>query len=289
MHAIWFLMVAAMMGADVSYESEIQAWRAKREARLRADDGWLTVAGLFWLKQGANTVGTSEQDRVQLPESAPAAVGTIEFVNGQALFKAAPGVPVLVNGKPETVTRLRSDAETKGKPDIVSVGEVSFFVIQRGERTGIRLKDKNSEFRRGFQGLEWYPIKQEWRVVARWVAYPEPRKIEIDSLTGDKQHGFVPGYAEFEAGGKTYKLEPTLEGDELFFVFRDKTAGKTTYGAARFLYAKAEGDKVVLDFNKAYNPPCAFTPFATCPLPSAGNRLPIEIPAGELMYKGGPH
>jgi uncharacterized protein len=281
------MLLGVSLPAD--YKAQIEKWRAERETRLKSDTGWLTVAGLFWLQEGSNSIGTAESDRIQLPKPAPDHAGSIEFHDGKATLKVTPGVAMKVNGAAVETAVLKSDMETQGKPDLVTPGDLTFFVIERGSRWGIRLKDQNSEMRRDFKGLDWYPVNPEWRIVARWVKFPQPKEIEMDSMTGDKEKGTVPGYAEFTVNGKEYRLEPTTEGDELFFVFRDKTAGKTTYPAARFLYAKPEGDQVVLDFNKAYNPPCAFTPYATCPLPTPENRLPIEVPAGELKYKGGTH
>ena len=283
------LLVLLAVNPESDYKVQIEKWRVQREERLKSDTGWLTVAGLFWLKEGSNPIGTSEADRIQLPKSAPEHVGDIEFHSGKATVTFAAGVPAKVNGHAVRSALLKSDFETKGKPDVVTLGDLTFFVIERGDRFGIRLKDKNSEMRRNFQGLEWYPVNPEWRIVAKWVRYPQPKHIEVDSMTGDKEKNVIPGYAQFTVDGKEYRLEPAQEEGELFFVFRDKTAGKTTYPAARFLYAKPDGEKVVLDFNKAYNPPCAFTPYATCPLPTPENRLPIEIPAGELKYKGGTH
>jgi uncharacterized protein len=287
-----FLLLASLRvvhGAE-SYVPEITKWRAEREARLKADDGWLTVAGLFWLTEGENAIGTSEGDRVKLPAGAPAHFGVIRLTGGKARLTIHDGVDALVNGKRVQSGELRSDVDANGEPDTVTWRDLSFFVIKRGDRQGIRLKDKNSEFRRKFKGLDWYPVKPEWRIVAQFVPYPQPRKIVFDSLTGDKQEEVSPGYAAFKVNGREYRLEPTGPKDNLFFVFRDQTAGKFTYPAARFLYSKVDADgKVVLDFNKAYSPPCAFTPYATCPLPTPSNRLPFEIPAGELKYKDGVH
>jgi uncharacterized protein (DUF1684 family) len=287
--AIILLASGVLRGAG-SYSAEIEKWRVERETRLKADDGWLTVSGLFWLKDGENSIGTSEGDTVRLPAGAPQRFGSIRFSGGKARLTLHDGIAAEVNGKPAKTALLRSDAETEGKPDTVTWRDLTFFVIQRGERHGVRLKDKNSEYRTHFQGLAWYPIKPEWRIVARFVRYPKPRKVIFDSLSGDKQEEVSPGYAVFRFNGREYRLEPTGPTDNLFFVFRDKTAGRLTYPAARFLYSKLEPDgTVVLDFNKAYNPPCAFTPYATCPLPKPGNRLPFELPAGELKYKGGDH
>jgi uncharacterized protein len=284
---LWGL--CAVQGAD-PYVAEIEKWRAEREARLRAADGWLTVAGLFWLEEGENTIGTSERDLIRLPAGAPVRFGVVRFGGGKARLEVQAGVDARLDGKSVQAAELRSDAETNGEPDTVIWRDLSFFVIKRGDRHGIRLRDKNSEFRRNFQGLDWYPVQLEWRIIANFVSYPQPRKVVFDSMSGDKQEEISPGYAVFKINGREHRLEPTGPKDNLFFVFRDKTAGKFTYPAARFLYSKVEPDgTVVLDFNKAYNPPCAFTPYATCPLPTPGNRLPFDIPAGELKYKGGVH
>jgi uncharacterized protein len=290
--AALFLLLAGLgvVQAAEPYAREIETWRAEREARLKADDGWLTVAGLFWLRDGENTIGTSDTDRITLPAGAPSRFGVIQFQGGKVRLTVENGVDALVNGKQVRSAELRSDADTNGEPDTVTWRDLSFFVIKRGDRQGIRLKDQNSEYRRNFKGLDWYPVRPEWRIVAQFVSYPQPRKIVFDSMTGDKQEEISPGYALFKLNGREYRLEPTGPEDNLFFVFRDKTAGRFTYPAARFLYSKVEPDgTVVLDFNKAYNPPCAFTPHATCPLPTPGNRLPFEVPAGELKYKGGVH
>ncbi|HET8550764.1 MAG TPA: DUF1684 domain-containing protein [Bryobacteraceae bacterium] len=281
--------VTLLRGAD-PYVAGIEKWRAEREARLKTDDGWLTVAGLFWLAEGDNMIGTSERDRVTLPSGAPARFGVIRFGGGRTHLTLHDGVEALVNGKRLRTAELRSDAATSGEPDIVTWRDLSFFIIKRGDRYGVRLKDKNSEYRRNFQGLAWYPVKPEWRIIARFVPYAEPKKVVLDSLTGDKQEETSPGVVTFKVNGREVRLEPTGPKDNLFFVFRDKTAGNSTYPAARFLYSKVQTNgTVILDFNKAYNPPCAFTPYATCPLPTPGNRLPFAIPAGELKYKGGGH
>ena len=286
---VLFSGLRVVQAAD-AYLDEVEKWRAEREARLKADDGWLTVAGLFWLKEGENTIGTSQRDRIILPAGAPTPFGVIRFTRGKAQLLLEDGVDAVVNGKHVRSARLHSDADTNGEPETVTWRDLSFFVIKRGERFGIRLRDKNSEFRRNFKGLDWYPVGPEWRVVAKFVAYRQPKKVVFDSMTGDKQEEISPGYAVFRVNGRQYQLEPTGPQDNLFFVFRDRTAGKFTYPAARFLYSKVEPNgTVVIDFNKAYNPPCAFTPYATCPLPTPGNRLPFEIPAGELKYKGEVH
>jgi hypothetical protein len=231
-----------------SYRQEIERWRARQEVSLKADDGRLTVAGLFWLKEGSN--------EIDLPEDAPK-FGTFELRSGKVTFHPAEG------GAP---VEMRPD--TSGRPATITRGAVSVFVIQRGQRIGIRLKDKNSKLRREFNGRHWYPVKGEYRMEAKWVAYDPPKPIAIPNVLGDKSEEKAPGYAAFTLSGKEYRLEPLGEGGELFFIFKDRTSGRETYGAGRFLYAAAPQDgTVILDFNKAVNPPCAFTPYATCPLP----------------------
>jgi uncharacterized protein (DUF1684 family) len=169
---------------------------------------------------------------------------------------------------------------------VLVLGPVTIQVIDRGGRKAIRMKDKDSARRRAFKGLRWYPVRESYRLAARWVPYATAKSIEIASVTGQVDAMPSPGYAEFELGGKTLRLEPVLEepdAPQLFFIFKDRTAPMETYGAGRFLYAERPTDGTVeLDFNKAYSPPCAFTPYATCPLPPKQNRLPVRIEAGEL-------
>ncbi|MDR3677832.1 MAG: DUF1684 domain-containing protein, partial [Acidobacteriota bacterium] len=172
-----------------------------------------------------------------------------------------------------------------GSPDVLRVRSLSMFVIHRGNRFGIRLKDKDSEARRKFTGTHWFPVAEEYRVTAKFVPYTPPRKIAVPNILGDVEQEDCPGYVEFTLKGRQYRLDPVSAGNELFFIFRDLTAGKETYPSGRFLNtAGAKNGEVVLDFNQAVNPPCAFTPYATCPLPPAQNHLPVRIEAGELRY-----
>ena len=262
-------LIAMTLSATSTYQSEIAQWRQNREATLKADGGWLTVAGLFWLKEGTNTIGTGGANDIVLP-AGPATFGAIDLHHGKV-----------------TVTRGAPARELKpDSPDVLKVDRLSLFVIKRGDRFGIRLKDPDSEYRRSFHGLEYYAANEAYRVTARFVA--EPKKIPILNVLGQTEESDCPGYALFHLGGQELKLYPIFEepgAKELFYIFKDQTSGKETYGAGRFFYSDLPKDgKVVLDFNKAYNPPCSFTPYATCPLPPPENRLPVRVEAGEKKY-----
>ena len=283
------LLLAAFLflvpqSSQSSYKAAVEHWRQQRETALKSDSGWLTLAGLFWLKEGSNTVGTDRDNDFVLPKgSAPGKVGAFEFHNGRTDFQAAPGVEVTVNGKVATRAELKPDSS--GSPDVLRVRDLTMYVIQRGDRYGIRLKDKNGEVLKKFTGTQWYPVKEQFRVIAKFVPYNPPRKIAVPNILGQVDEEAAPGYALFTIKGHECRLVPIREGDVLFFIFKDATSGKETYPAGRFLYADLPRDgAVILDFNKAVNPPCAFTPYATCPLPPKENRLPIAIEAGELRY-----
>jgi len=259
-----FVFGSTVFGADAAYRAEIERWRLKVEQSLKTDDGWLTVAGLFWLKEGKN--------RIDLPEgSGPAPV--FEFHGGKTTVRM-PG---------SAARELKPDSS--GKPGIVTIGSVSMFVIKRGNRYGIRLKDRNSRFRKNFTGCKWFPIRESYRIEARFVPYAPPKMLTIPNVLGQKEQMPSPGRVVFTWQGQEVSLEPVAAGQELWFIFKDQTSGKQTYPAGRFLYAGAPaGGKVTIDFNKAVNPPCAFTPYATCPLPPRQNWLPVRIEAGEMTY-----
>ncbi len=272
LRAVFLFSMAVLLGAaDTAYVQQMEQWRALREARLKADGGWLTVAGLFWLNEGDNTAGTAPDCTIKLPAgSVPAHIGVFHFHDGKVSFRAAEGATVAVNGDPEKAADLKSDMEKDG-PDMVTINALTMFVIQRGGKFGIRMKDKNSEYRRNFTGLHWYPVRPEYRVTAKFVAWPAPKTIPIANILGQTEPTPSPGYLVFTVNGVETRLDAVTEDDGLFLIFRDKTAGKTTYGAGRFLNTELPKDgTVVLDFNQAYNPPCAFTPYATCPLPPPG-------------------
>jgi uncharacterized protein (DUF1684 family) len=266
-----------------AYRREIETWRAERQARLQSDGGWLSVAGLYWLAPGMNRFGSDRSNQLVLPARAPPRAGSFRLESGRVTVEAIPGVTLTLAGKPIARAELRSDAA--GPPDVVSLGDLTMQVIARGDRLGIRLKDPRSPARQNFKGLSWFPVRPEYRVSARFVAHPAPVSITVPTVIGTAESMPSPGSALFEIGGKSLRLDPVLEAGEtqLFFIFRDATSGQSTYGGGRFLYADPPKDgRVVLDFNKASSPPCAFTPYATCPLPPSQNRLPIAVEAGEL-------
>lgn len=271
-----------------NYVEQIQAWRADREQKLRADDSWLTLCALAWLNEGDNSIGSADTCDIQLPASSvPPQLGTLHFKDGVGTLSVTADTSVLVDGQPTRQAMLKSDADHQ-KPSLVTVGDVSFFIIKRSDQYAIRARDKNSAVLKAFGGCTWFDVNPNYRVAGKFVAHTPARELPVVNVLGMIEATANPGVVHFELGGRAYAFEAFAGGkDSLFIVFRDATAGKTTYGSSRFLYAAMQSDGTVdLDFNKAYNPPCAFTTFATCPLPLPGNILPIAIEAGETLANG---
>jgi uncharacterized protein (DUF1684 family) len=279
-----FVFCAGFIAPAISpYERSVEDWRQKYEARLRADDGWLTVSGLFWMHEGKNSFGSAANNDVVLPAPVPASAGYFDLQAGKTTVHVNPGVIITMAGKPVETVELRPDS----KVDRMVIGDLTFFVHASGPRFAIRLKDKNSKLRKEFAGLHWFPVNEAYRVNAHFVAYDKPREVEIETVLGDREKTALAGYVTFSLSGKEYRLDAEQDDStkELFIVFRDLTSKKDTYPAARFLDTDAPKEGTVeLDFNKAYNPPCAYNAYTTCPLPSPGNRMNIEIPAGEKRY-----
>ena len=271
-----------------AHEADVRQWQQNRDTRLRREDGWLTLVGLHWLQPGPNSIGSSQSNRVVLPSKAPESVGTLTLQGETVTFQPEPGAPVTIDGKPVAEKVELNDDASGGGPTIVHAGAVNFQIIRRGERFGVRVKDPQAPELVNFRGLEYYPVDPRWRVVARFEPYQPAREIPIDDITGMVSRQTVPGALVFEGEGQTFRLDAIDEGArELFVIFRDETSRDTTYPAGRYMYVPRPGvdGKVVVDFNKAYSPPCVFTPFATCPLPPPQNRVPIRIEAGEKNYK----
>jgi uncharacterized protein (DUF1684 family) len=261
--------------------AQTDAWHQKRIERLKAEDGWLTLVGLDWLEEGDNAVGHGGEIAVTLPASVPAHVGTFTRHGKDVSFTPAKGVPVTLDGKPFPGGKVKTDAEAQG-PDVLKLGSVQMLPIVRGDRVGVRVRDANSPVRKNFQGIPRYPVSLEWRKVARWEPAPEGRTEKVVNVLGQVEETPIAGTLVFTHHGKTVRLEAMAEDDVLFIVFGDETNGHTTYPAGRFLVADPPKDgTVVVDFNRAYNPPCSFTHFATCPLPTKENRLKLRVEAGE--------
>ena len=281
--AVAAFLLSACAASTSTYKTEIDNWRSKHETELRADDGWLTLAGLFWLKEGTNTIGRGEGYDIQLTENFKQdKFGEIDFHDGKAILKIQPHVDASVDGKPLTTVELRSDQP--GPATKVTAGSQTFYLIKREDRFGIRLKDSNSAERRNFDGEHWFPADQSYRVTGTFEPFGEVQEVEIPNVLGGTFKMKSPGTVKFKLLGKDLTLQPVIEDEKtLFFIFKDATNNNETYGAGRFLYTDNPiNGQVVLDFNKAENPPCAFTTFATCPVPPPQNHLAAEIKAGEL-------
>ena len=298
---ITVLMAATTLyGADApvpnaAWKTDLLAWRAQQAKDLQRPDGWLTLIGLEWLKPGENSFGSGKGSAIVVKAPTPANLGVVNLQgNTLQLLPPKGGYPsgLMVDGKaPANPQPLVSD--NPGKPSRMTFGSVIVTVIHRGDRYALRIKNSQSPERLHFKGLKWFPPNEAYRVTAKWSPYNPPHQVPVPTILGTEVMSEVPGIAEFTLEGKTYHLEPILEqpdDKELFFIFRDTTAKTETYGAGRFLYTPvpdhglSQSGEVVLDFNRAESPPCAYTPYATCPLPVPQNRLQVSIPAGQLRY-----
>ncbi|NII52999.1 DUF1684 domain-containing protein [Luteibacter sp. SG786] len=271
-----------------SHEHDVAAARARRLELLTAPGGWLSLVGFEWLQEGANRIGSASDNDVVL-QVGPAHLGTIVLAaDGTSTIELVPGSGAVVDGQAVERASLRDDARG-GTPSEVRFGSATLIVIERDGRKAVRVKDEQAETRVGFEGLEYFPIDPTWRVVADWVPFDPPYELELGTVIGTIEKENVPGKAVFTRDGRVFELYPIQEVPEaLFFVFGDLTSGKETYGAGRFLDTGLPVDgKLVIDFNEARNPPCAFTPYATCQLAPPENRLDVRVEAGELKYRGG--
>lgn len=292
--AAWLLLAiivqaGAALANDPAYRQSVEKWRQDYQNTLTSETGWLTVSGLFWLRDGENSFGSNPHNDFVLPAAAPAQAGVFDYRSGKVTARISPGVTVTMNGKPIQAADLRPDS----REDRLVLGDITLYVHASGNRLAIRMKDKNSNLRRNFTGLKWFPIDESWRVKARYVPYDAPKQLDSRNVLGDPIKLEIVGYLAFSLRGQNLRLEVESGSEGGFFiVFRDLTSGKETYPASRFIDTEAPkdgpgGKTVDLDFNKAYNPPCAYNPFTTCPLPLPGNRLHLAIPAGEKLYKHG--
>ena len=280
--------VSAPAPTESAHRNEIETWRQQRVERLRGPTGWLTLVALDWLKEGPNTLGSAPDNSIVLAKW-PAHLGTVVLDKGKATITIDKRADATIDGEKKSEAVLIDDA--KANKTVVATGNVSFYLVERGARFGLRVKDSEAPTRLNFVGLDYFDIDPSWRIEAKWEAYDPPRIVEEPNILGEFEKVVVPGAAVFERDGKTIRVEPVIEtpGDaNLYLVFADRTSGKETYGAARFLYTEPPKDgKVIIDFNKAYNPPCVFTPYATCTLPTQQNRLDVRVTAGEKKYRAG--
>ncbi len=290
---------SAVPAVAMDHTAEIRAWRERRVANLRKPDGWLSLVGLHWLSEGEQSVGAGKDNAVVLA-TGPQRLGVMLASQGRLQFTPDATVRDL------RVQSLQADAwvdissaagaaialqpDSGEQPGRILIGTDSIVTpIERGSKLALRVKDANAATRTGFAGIDYFDIDPSWRIEAQWTAHTTPQAFEIQNVLGMVDKMPNPGYASFTRNGREYRLYPVVEEGESdwFFIFADRTSGRETYGPGRFFYATpvADGDKVVLDFNKAYNPPCAFTEYSTCPLPPPENRLDLPVTAGEKKYK----
>jgi uncharacterized protein len=293
MRLLTLVIMLALLGATVdkfdpvAYKKEVEEWKAKRFQRLKSEDGWLTLIGLFWLQEGENPFGSDASNKIVFPQGkAPGKAGSFALEKGAVHLKLEPGAAITSEGKPVKSMILKPD--TAEEPTVLDMGSLRFFVIERGGKLGIRLKDRENPLRKNFQGVDSYPIDSKWRIQGKFEPYKPEKKIPILNILNMLEDTPSPGALVFDINGKTYRLDAVLEQGETdyFIIFGDQTNGKETYGAGRYMYVSSPGPdgKVIVDFNTAYNPPCVFSHFATCPLPPQQNKLAVRIEAGEKKF-----
>jgi uncharacterized protein len=281
---------------DASWQADLNAWREQHAVELQKPDGWLSLAGLEWLAPGDNSVGSAADNKIHLPAEGPEHLGILHLDATKVTLNPPPGgfpAGFLVDGKPARSQELHTSPDSDKNNPRMTIGALNVYVIHRGERFALRIKDAKAPTLVGFRGLRWYPPDSAYRVTARWIPYTPPKSVTLATLIGTSYAQPVPGAAEFKLFGATYQLEPVLEDPnvaKLFFILRDPTSATTTYAACRFLYTGFptngldQPGELVLDFNRLENPPCAYTSFATCPLPPPQNRLTVALPVGEQRY-----
>ena len=284
--AVLMSLAAVEAPAMSEHEQEVAAWRTGRIERLTAPDGWLSLVGLHWVPAGtAQTVGNGEGNDVDLGVGPPEA-GKLEWTDGRPWFVAADGANATVADAP--ATRVELLPELANAPVIVRFGSASLQMLERGDKFALRIRDSEAPTRLKFSGIPHFDVDPSWRIEARFERYPEPRTIEVATVVGTLEAYPNPGRIVFERDGKTHSIEALVEEgtEQYFLIIADRSSGKETYGMARYLYAGPVVDgRIVVDFNRAYNPPCAFTAYATCPMPPEGNRLDLYVAAGEKTYK----
>ena len=269
--------------ANDEYQNSILKWRQEVENNLRRENGWLALAGLFWLRKGTNLIGSDLESDIRLPRRAPARLGTFEFDGNNVTLNVEASLPVEVNGVATRSALL--DADQEDVPSFITFSDMRMVVVRRSKGVGIRVWDNGREERRTFPPREWYPVKEALRVPATYTRYATPKVVKMPDILGAVLDEPMQGYVTFELDGKKQELiVEELPDRRLFIQFMDLTNGSPTYPSGRYHYTDAHEDgKVFIDFNKAYSPPCAFTEFATCTFPPQENRLDVAIEAGEIF------
>lgn len=283
------MLISCGSSEDPDFVTAEMEWREARHQNMQKSDSWLTIAGLFWLEEGENTFGTAPTNAIRLPEeSAPAFSGSFILKDNDVTVRSAGGEHLKHNG--ETVEEMILRSDRSERPDRIELNDLRMWVIERGDRMAIRLRDLQAERFKDYKGLRFFPPRQQYRVQADFIPFDESKTVVVNTVVGTESKMQSPGYVAFNLSGQDLRLDAFGSGSDvkgLFFVFTDLTSGKETYGASRFMQADIlENGKVDLNFNRAYNPPCAYTPFATCPLPPPQNHLSVRIEAGEKVYEG---
>lgn len=291
---IFIILVSLLVGCkktseeNPDYVKEINEWHQKRIERLKAPDGWLNLVGRTWLKPGVNKFGSAKNNDVIIEsDKVPAYMGEFILKDSIVIMKVYNGVEVLLDGKP--VKEIVMIDDQKKDMTVFQYGTIKWNFIIRGDKYGIRFRDLESPLVKNFKGIERFPVNSGWKFVAKFEAYNPPKKIFVPNVLGQIEEEFSPGVVVFEKDGKTFRIDAIDEGEKLFLIFADETSGEVTYGGGRFLYVDKpdSSGNLILDFNKAYNPPCVFTKYATCPLPPEQNYLKLRIEAGEKNYGDG--
>ncbi|MFZ2237899.1 MAG: DUF1684 domain-containing protein [Dokdonella sp.] len=278
--------VTPISPADLAYMDGIEQWHAERDARLREPDGWLSFIGSGRVDVGSSKVGSADDNDIVLAKG-PAHLGILTLSeSGEPRFTLAADNDATMDGTSESSATLKTKLD--GEPTRVRSGTTSFYVVKSGDVVGWRQRDSAAESLKTFAGIDRYPVNPSWRIVAEWVPFDPPHHIDLVTVINTLEPAEIPGKAVFKRDGKTWDLQPVTEDDQLFFILTDATSGKETYAAARFLYADAPKDgKVILDFNKAVNPPCALSEHVVCPTAPKENRLALRIDAGEKKFAHG--
>ena len=292
-----FLLAMIPVGVSLSGEKpaqthseEVEEWYQGRIDRLTSESGYLSQVGLFRLEEGVQTFGSHEDNDLVLPNSAPQHAGVIKVENGRAFLAPDPGVKIRCEGKEFTAMEMFPD--TAANFNQFTMDTYTFYMIERAGPMYLRVKDTESRYRRSFEGTVRYPVDESWRIAAHFERYPVAKTLRVPNVLGYDEIVVCLGTIVFEVNGVEYSLEPmAMYSEQWWLVFGDETSGLETYGGGRFVYIPApdEDGNTYVDFNKAYNPPCAFNPYSTCPLPHPANLLPVAITAGEKSYTGKLH